>query len=103
MQEYSRAQLEDLVDRATVDCYDDDEAITGLYSMIADNLGTPFSTSVLGVDVTVESVELRGRYDIVAVCRRGTIRQAVPILDLPLPDPPPSGIEWIEAYRHWAG
>jgi hypothetical protein len=25
----------------------------------------------------------------------------IPILDLPLPTPPPGGAEWIEAYRHW--
>jgi hypothetical protein len=29
--------------------------------------------------------------------------QAIGILDLPLPAPPPAGAEWIEAYRHWAG
>ena len=25
-----------------------------------------------------------------------------PILNLPLPSPPPTGWEWIEAYRYWA-
>jgi hypothetical protein len=38
---------------------------------------------------------------IVAVCTRGKHRQAIVILDLPLPDPAPDGAEWIEAYRHW--
>jgi hypothetical protein len=28
-------------------------------------------------------------------------KQAIPILDLPLPDSPPDGAEWIEAYRRW--
>jgi len=41
--------------------------------------------------------------DIVAVCRRGGERQAVRLLDLPLPSPPPAGSEWIAAYRHWSG
>ena len=40
--------------------------------------------------------------EMVAICRRGRDRQALPILDLPLPTPPPSGAEWIEAYRRWA-
>jgi len=40
---------------------------------------------------------------IVAICRRGRSRQAIPILDLPLSDPRPGGAEWIEAYRQWAG
>ncbi|HZM75218.1 MAG TPA: calcium-binding protein [Candidatus Limnocylindrales bacterium] len=97
----SRAQLDALVEQATVDCYNDDEQLTGLYTMIEENLAIPFSTRVLGVDVTVESVDLRG-YDIVAICCRGSARQAVPILELPMPTPAPDGAEWIEAYRHWA-
>ena len=28
--------------------------------------------------------------------------QAILILELPLPDPPAAGWEWIEAYRRWA-
>jgi hypothetical protein len=97
----SRKQLDALVEQATVDCYNDDEQLTGLYTMIEDNLVIPFSTRILGVDVTVEDVDLRGN-GIVAICSRGTVRQAVPILELPLPTPPPDGAEWIEAYRHWA-
>lgn len=31
------------------------------------------------------------------------IEQAIGILDLPLPDPPPIGAEWIHAFRRWAG
>jgi len=39
---------------------------------------------------------------IVAVCERSKSRQRIPIVDLPLPDPPPEGSEWIDAYRRWA-
>jgi hypothetical protein len=38
---------------------------------------------------------------IVAVCHRGRERQAIGILDLPLPEPAPEGAQWIAAYRHW--
>jgi hypothetical protein len=37
-----------------------------------------------------------------AVCTRGTVKQHIPILDLPSPTPPPEGAEWINAYRRWA-
>jgi hypothetical protein len=57
---------------------------------------------VLGVAVTVERIDLTPSDEIVAICRRGTSRQAITILDLPLPAPPPAGAEWIEAYRRWA-
>lgn len=98
----SRSQLDALVEEATVNCYNDDEQVTGLFTMIEDNLALPFTTQVLGVDVTVRRVDLPGNR-IVAICHRGRQRQVIDILDLPLPDPPPNGAEWIEAYRHWGG
>ena len=85
-----------------MDCYNESEQITGLYTMIEENLAVPFQTSVLGVEVTVEMVDLTEAEDIVVVCRREDVRQRMAILDLPLPDPPPDGWEWIEAYRYWA-
>lgn len=98
----SQVELDALVEEATVDSNGEDEQVMGLYSMIADNLATPFQTTVLGVEVTVEDVDLTGRNAIVAQCSRGALRQAISVLDLPLPVPPPDGVEWIEAYRHWA-
>ena len=62
----------------------------------------PFKTEVLGVEVTVQHMDLTDDEQIVAVCTSGKLRQAIPILALPLPDPPPQGAEWIEAYRRWA-
>lgn len=59
--------------------------------------------TVLGVEVTVASVDLVDSGQIVAICCRGGMRQAISILDLPLPTPPPEGAEWIEAYRRWRG
>ncbi|MEU6413652.1 hypothetical protein [Microbispora sp. NPDC046933] len=52
------------------------------------------------MEVTVEKVELRVGRGLVAICVRGRHRQAIGLLDLPLPNPPPEGSEWIEAYRY---
>ncbi len=71
--------------------------------MIGDNLAVPFETTVLGVLVIVERIDVTRSDQIIAVCRRGRNRQSVPILDLPLPKPLPDGAEWIEAYRRWLG
>lgn len=97
-----RKRLAALVEDAIVDCHDESEAATGLYTMIEDHLRVPFTTTVLGVDVTVVGVELTEREEIAAVCVRGRHRQRIPVCDLPLPSPPPAGAEWIEAYRYWA-
>ena len=98
----SQVRLDALIEEATVDCYGEDEQVTGLYTMIVDNLAVPFVTTVLGVEVTVTGIDLTGRGIIVAHCSRGAFRRAICVLDLPLPTPRPDGAEWIEAYRHWA-
>ena len=98
----SKTRLDELVEEATVDCYNEDEQLTGLLTMIQDHMAVPFETEILGVTVTVERVDFNDGNEVVAFCRRGVERQAVPVLDLPLPSPAPEGAEWIAAYRHWA-
>src|SRR5437879_11555232 len=94
----SKARLKEMIEQATVDAYNESEQITGWFTMIDENLAVPFETTVLGVLVTVERVDLNRSEQIVAVCTRGGSSQSLPILDLPLPTPPPDGAEWIEAY-----
>ena len=89
-----------MVAEATVDAHDDEEQLSGLYTLIEEHLALPFATEVLGVTVSVTRVELTDN-GIVAVCVAGRQRQRIPILDVPLPIPPPGGVEWIEAYRLW--
>lgn len=96
-----RAALDGLIAEATVDCYNDSECVTGFYTMLEDNLVVPFHTEVLGVEVVVTGVALGEDDQITAVCTRGRAKQRVSILDLPLPTPPPGGVEWIDAYRRW--
>jgi hypothetical protein len=98
-----RRRLDRLVEEAVVDAYNESEQRIGLYTMLDENLKLPFKTQVLGVEVTVERIDLNDAEEIVAICARGRTRQAIPILDLPLPTPLPAGAEWIEAYRRWAG
>jgi len=98
----SMAGLDKLIEEATVDCYNESEEVSGIFTMLEDNLEVPFATKILGVDVTVERVDLNDAGEIVAVCRRGREKLRVPVLDLPLPEPKPKGAEWIDAYRRWA-
>jgi len=97
----SKARLEELVEEAIVDAYNESEQIVGFLTMIEDNLTVPFQTEVLGVSVTVEKVDMTDDDQIVAVCARAGQRQEIPIVSLPLPSPPPEGWEWIAAYRYW--
>ena len=95
------AHLDNLIAEATVDCYNESEEITGIFTMMEENLAVPFKTTILGMEIMVEKIDLNQADEIVAVCRRGRDRQRVPLLDLPLPEPRPKGAEWIDAYRRW--
>jgi hypothetical protein len=101
MAELSGAELDALVEQATVDAYDDYEQRSGFHVMLEEHLAVPFETNVLGVEVTVEEIDLRPGSGLAAICARGRHRQAIGILDLPLPSPRPEGAEWIDAYRRW--
>jgi len=90
-----------MIEEAIVDAYGDSEQVGGFYTMLDEHLDVPFETTLLGVPVTVKSVDLTERDEIVAICSRGRLRQSIPILDLVLPSPAPAGAEWIEAYRCW--
>ena len=95
------ARFEAMAEEATVDAYGESEQICGWACMFEDHIAIPFETTVLGEAVTIEAIEQRGDTRIVAICKRGRSRQAIDILELPLPSPLPAGAEWIEAYRHW--
>lgn len=101
MKELGKAELDAMVAEATVDAHDVDEQLIGFHAMFEDHLAVPFETTVLGVAVTVEGITLTPS-GIAAICVHGEHRQLIPVLDLPLPVPPPPGSEWIAAYRHWA-
>ena len=90
-----------MIKEATVDAYGEGEQAIGWFTVIGDNLEVPFVTEVLGVKVTVKRLELRDDNSIVAVCARASERQAIGLVDLPMPSPKLTGWEWLEAYRRW--
>lgn len=97
----SKAKLDEMIEEATVDAYGDSEQITGFFCLLEEHLQLPFNTEVLGIEVTVESLDVTEDEQIVAVCSRGRSRQRISVFDLPLPNPPPQGAEWIDAFRRW--
>ncbi len=98
---FNAKYLDQLIEEATTNAYNESEQAGGLFTMIEENLALPFVTQVLGQDVTVTKVDIAERDQIVAICMRGKARQAIPILDLPMPVPRPEGADWIDAYRRW--
>ena len=97
----SKERLDELVEEALVDAYGESEQVTGFYTMLENDLRLPFETDMLGMTVTVESIDITEDDQLVAVCRKGKDRQRISLADLPLPATLPEGAEWIIAYRYW--
>jgi hypothetical protein len=94
-------ELDQLIEEATVDCDDEEEQVSGFFSMIDENLALPFATQMLGVEVSVVSIEMDDYGGLKAVCERNGYRQNIDLADLPLPVPAPPGAEWVAAYQRW--
>ena len=92
--------LDALIAEAIVDAYGDDEQRVAFLTMLEERLEMPFEVQILGTPAKVERIDVIDD-QILVICRSGRHRQAIPILELPLPDPRPNGAEWIKAYRRW--
>jgi hypothetical protein len=58
---------------------------------LEEKLAVPFTTDILAVPVRVERMDLNDAEEIVAICVRGRQPQLIPLVNLPLPSPPPVG------------
>jgi hypothetical protein len=63
----SRAGRDALIEEATVDSNNEQEQITGLFTMLEEHLALPFDTAVLGMTVTVAMVDLTVAHEIAAI------------------------------------
>lgn len=101
LKRWKKSKLEDLIHRAVLDADNDEEQQMGFYEALEEHLKFPFRTAIAGSTVVVRGLDVGEDDEILAVCVRGGEKIGIPLLDLPLPKPPPKGAEWIEAYRLW--
>jgi len=75
-----RKRLEAILDEALVDCYNETEEATGLYTMIEDNVACPFTTRVLDVEVEVEKLDLTDTGEVVAIAEGLGVDRSLSVL-----------------------
>lgn len=95
----SHKNLDDLIEEATIDCYDDQESRVGFLTMIQDNLVVPFSAILRGKTVTITEIDGDDRV-IKAFIKGGDKIFSVDVLDLAI-NRNVKGSEWIAAYKKW--
>ena len=54
-----------------MDAYNDSEQRAGFLTMIDENLSLLFTTQILGIEVSIERIDMSAADAIVAICRRG--------------------------------
>ena len=101
----SDERYEELVEQATLDCYDEEEEFTGVLCTLEDQLAFPLDATLAGVPVIVHGLDSQrssSRRGIVAVVEREGQRFTASLADLTPVDPDPASAEWLVMHRRWA-
>lgn len=93
------ADLDLLIEEATVDCYDKEECRIGFLTTMQDNIQTPFEAKLGNNVVTVNKIDGDDRI-IKAFILNDKLIHSVDILDLQI-EQNVLGYLWIAAYRKW--
>ena len=95
-------RLEELIEEATVDCYDEEEQHTGLLTMIGDEVVFPFEAKVMGDVVQVMAMKWPDHgYGLQLTCEKNGATYDIDVDSIEWMEPLPEGFEWIEAYLSW--
>jgi len=101
-----KTRLEALLEEATVDCYNDDEAFWGMFYTLEEKISFPLQARVLGETVSLVGLDDHRsglRRGIMARVRKGDQEYTVALSELEVLDPDPVSAEWLAAYRYWLG
>ena len=101
-----KARWEAMIDEATADCHDEDEACAGMLATLEDRLAFPFRAEVLGETVEVIGLDEERssqRRGVVAKVRKRGRQYTIALADLEASEQDTETAEWLAAYRYWLG
>jgi hypothetical protein len=96
-------ELDSLIAEITIDCHDEDEALSAFENAFDEEASFPIPGAVVGEDIELLSVGMsNGRRELIATCQRAGHRHHIALLDINIhPDQPASRL--LAAYRRWLG
>ena len=97
-------RLRELLEEATVDCYNEEEEFVGILVTLDERLSFPLQARALGELVKVIGLDHSQsdlRRGIVARVHKAGQEYSISLADLDFADPDPASAEWLEMYRHW--
>ena len=96
-------RLEELIEEATIDCYDENEQHSGLLTIIGDEVVFPFKANVMGDVVQITEMKWPDYgYGLQFTCEKNGATYEIDVSSIEWLEPLPEGFEWIEAYLSWA-
>lgn len=96
------ADLDELIDAITVDCYGEEEQQLGFMTAMEDALSAPVAVTIVGVPAELFAVEEEDARGLVARCRRERERHVVSLLDVKVAGDS-AFATIVAAYRRWSG
>jgi hypothetical protein len=99
----SDPDLDNLIAEITIDCHDEDEALTGFENAFDEAACLPCPAVVVGEHVELLFVAApNGRRELTATCQRAGRRHQIALLDIQIPaDQAASRLQ--AAYQRWLG
>jgi len=102
---FDKSELQELLEEATVDCYDEDEQFWGLFTVMDESLPFPFPATVVGEAVSV--LDLDGKHSsmfggIHARVRRGDKEYTASLTSLNAEKASAEVAKWLAVYGYWA-
>jgi hypothetical protein len=98
-------RLQEMLEQAVVDCYNEEEEFCGVLYTLEDNLNFPLQAEAMGESLEVIGLDSRRssvRRGIVARVRKGDKEYTVGLSELVIVGPDLTSAEWLEMYRYWA-
>ena len=96
-------RLEELIEEATVDCYDEEEQHSGLLTMIEDEVVFPFDAKIMGEIFQITGMAWPDHgFGLQFTCETNGIIYTIDADSIEWVEPLPEGFEWIEAYFAWS-
>jgi hypothetical protein len=97
------SELDSLIAKITVDCYNDDEQLSGFEAAFDNDATLPCPGTALGAAVSVISIGMAdGRRELIATCEYNGRRHQMALLDIEVNGDPTTNT-LLAAYRRWNG
>jgi hypothetical protein len=94
-------ELDSLIAEITIDCYDEDEALSAFENAFDEQASFPIPAAVVGEDIELLSVGTgNGRRELIATCQRAGRRYHIALLDINIHAHQPAS-HLLAAYRRW--